>query len=389
MVFIPRREKIYRETLPCEGMGKEIFGLLKQINDTFEEEGLPFNIMVKGGTSRGFVGERARLPAKKCAIATDLDLVLIHTFTLEKELKGKNIFRAAEIMQKALNGTLSNEDIETIRYKPGEVSGIPNTVRGVLLSRDMTVNETVITFKNGRLVLYYTDECLRDIRCGNGLLSTNNSTVVRPHVGRLTILPYGAARLIRFAVEGKANFIYLPERDIEILWNEAHGKEPLGVYGLMLCHRYQDFSELQEKLMRILVSTGLTKEKSFIGYREKLKKEFFIKNGYEFQLRQRTFEEILHSRKNRMETQKIGRTFRKDDRDNCCHPETTEDRIENGPDMGYSVLHCKDCGFLRIKNKAGRELGMEALPSNRNLMDANIKALPDMGFFNIGKILGS
>lgn len=364
---------------------KILFALLSEANKIIEEEGLPFTLGIKGGYARFILEKCLGISSPEYSIDMDVDLFIVHKQTLAKaidEERGGKLLWFVDRLQEIFAGLLTSEDIETVPYKTGSDLEIPDHIRSMLGRRDLTINECVVYFKDCSPVLYYSEQCVRDLRSRTGFLSTGGNGY-RIDGGLIVATPLGLSRLLRFLIEGKVDRVLLPEEFLKVIRKEAGDKQPLGIWGILLCRRYQEISELQEKMMKILQGLNLSWGiGSFAEYQNVLEQEFFLEHGIRFVQNKRSFREVLIAKVSKREMKENGRKERKLGRQQCTHPNYFT-KCLCGIDIGYRVDICPDCKAFSLywKDSPSEEVKVENLPSNRILIKADISQIPKGSFF--------
>ena len=276
MHAIPLKRKISRIEIVQEEMMKL---LPKKIIKVLEVLAPTKNIIIKGGFAKTILGqilknekkiEKNRALDNAWEKPLDIDLILTFTDTKKKSLPSLNekVIELKEKLQKT-GFELSGRDIELIKG----VSNNRETVRKILETREMTINEVILVPEQKRWFLYHTDEAHRDTINSVAMLTVNNPPTVRYDYGRLITSPYGTIRLIRFFIEEKVETIYLPRWWIERNNKEAEktNRPKLSSYGLILAERYAEFPKLQTKLIKILNEFELTNVSDFNEYKKEQK----------------------------------------------------------------------------------------------------------------------
>lgn len=389
MAYPQKGKKIYRKEIDFSGFNvlslKVLFALLSEANEMIKKEELPFTIGIKGGYARLILQECLGVKSPDYLIDMDVDLFIVHGQTLAKSMdeeRGGKLLWFVDRLQEIFAGLLTSEDIETVPYKTGSDFEIPDHIRSMLGRRDLTINECVIYFEDGCPFLYYSEQCERDLRSRTAILSTGGNGY-RIDGGLIVATPLGLSRLLRFLIEGKVDRVLLPEEFLQVIRQEANGKQPLGIWGILLCRRYRESSELQEKMMKILQSLKLNRGiGSFAEYQKALEREFFEEQGFPFEREVRSFREVLIAKVSKRETGEKRRRESKVSRGECNHPKCYTEFLK-GMDIGYRVDICPDCKAFSLywKESPSEEVKVEDLPSNDVLIKADIDFLPKECFF--------
>lgn len=340
---------------------------------------------IKGGFAKAvlqsILERQGKIPKKETGSKTETDLDLVLTFAGGRR---KNI----DLLDKRISGlieklrdkvALNPADIETIKGNLND----PETVQKFLESRDLTINEVVLVpCGDNKWKLHYTDKCYRDTMNRIGVLSTNGTGTMRIEAGRMIASPYGITRLLRFLIEEKVEGIYLPKWWIVANNTEAKRlkKENLGVYGLVLCQRYQQLGrpDLKKRMMRLLKALGFTDLESFELYAQEQKTFFQLWTGEKFEFDpNRSFREIQEHLLEKEEAGKNSHKEQKTARESCTH------RYKllwcNDCDKQCTIAKCTKCSRFEITQNNFPVLPNDLL-CNRNLMKANISHDRD-GFF--------
>jgi len=245
------------------------------------------NVAVKGGLARlpmlaFLIDQGKRIPRSRWEAEVklkDIDLVVAHLqrltvskdYLIGREIELRNKLRG--ITSKS-NVTFEPQGIEPVQGTfEGDYENKVKTIRKILGSRDLTINEIILLFEDGCWVAYYTRSCYRDLINGVGMLTTRDRGTVLSNAGRLIPTNYGFLRLFRFLVEGKVERIWLPEWMIEAHLQEIRrlqgkGEVPMGAnlgrYSLVISLKYKNAnSETKRRWIQLLNKLGFTDSTSF------------------------------------------------------------------------------------------------------------------------------
>lgn len=282
---------------------------------------------IKGGFAKAvlqnILERQGKIPKKEADpnIETDLDLVLTFIGGRRKNTDSLDK-RVSELTEKLKDKVALNPaDIETIKGNLND----PETIQRFLESRDLTINEIVLVpCGDNKWKLHYTDKCYRDTINCTGILSTNGTGTMRIEAGRMIASPYGITRLLRFLIEEKVEGVYLPRWWIVANNAEARRlkKENLGVYGLVLCQRYQqlDRPDLRKRMMRLLKVLGFTDLESFELYMQEQQTFLQLWKGEKFEFNpNRSFREIQEHLLKKEEIGENSHQEQKMSRESCTH----------------------------------------------------------------------
>jgi hypothetical protein len=342
-------------------------------------------------------------PAEERLIKRDIDISVFHPKPLKDEMdlsKKGNILEFAEAIQAALPGYNLAENIETRKFSSGD--SFQNTIRTFLNTRDMSRTEFLLSLENGRMVVDYTEEGLRDLLSGTVMFGTGSPSISRLNYGLIVPLPLSLVRGFRSFIENNAQRMFLTEEQIRILKESA--RDPLtgktygpisAAYAIPLFgERYEGIPLYQKRLMTILNTLGLTDENNFNEYRSTLETEFIEKTGTGYELNERTIAEVFTAR-SRSETLLCKkREQRNQMRKECQHEWHTE--MLTGVDEGYMWKYCSKCNKFHLynftnlkravsendmqKNLDSRITRPENLPSNDILIRCDLEQIPDSAF---------
>ncbi len=355
MHLIPLKRKISR----IEIDEKEMMKLLpKKIIKVLEVLAPTKNIIIKGGFAKAILGQilkNEKKIKKNRAIENawekplDIDLILTFTGTKKKNLTllNEKVIELKEKLKKT-GFELSSRDIELIK------GGLNNerTIRKILETREMTINEVILVPEEKQWFLYHTDKAHRDTINSVAMLTVNNPPTVRYDYGRLITSPYGTIRLIRFFIEEKVETIYLPRWWIERNNKEAEkaSRPKLASYGLILVERYAEFPKLQTKLMKILNEFELTNANNFDEYKKEQEILFQKYSGKKFKLiKETSFEQLQRALSKKQEQQMSRRRERKELRTACSH--FVESFICSHCDQACTIKYCVKCSKIEITPK--------------------------------------
>ncbi len=325
MHTIPLKRKISRIEIVQEEMTKL---LPKKIIKVLEILAPTRNIIIKGGFAKTILGqilknekkiEKNRALDNAWEKPLDIDLIITFIGTKKKNLPFLNekVIELKEKLQRT-GFELSGRDIELVKG----ASDNRETIRKILETREMTINEVILVPEQKRWFLYHTDEAHRDTINSVAMLTVNNPPTVRYDYGRLITSPYGTIRLIRFFIEEKVESIYLPRWWIERNNKEAKkmSRPKLSSYGLILAERYAEFPKLQTKLIKILNEFELTNASDFNEYKKEEEILFQKYSGKKFELAKETsFKQLQTALLKKQERQTDRRRERKKLRTVCSH----------------------------------------------------------------------
>lgn len=399
MAYKPPRRVIRREITDNEAQNLELQMILAHIKASqrlTDQSHLNFIPLVKGNKATRVVEIlQGKEPVEESLLLEDLDMVLCHYYPLGYELRrGKDgedspILALAKTIQAAFPHYRLNENIETKHI--GNDHSINNTIIDILRTRDMDKNEAVLALEEGRMVLYYTQECWDAIKERRATPATGSGSITRLHYGLIVVLPLYAERAIRAAVERKIDSFYLPKEQIQLLWDAARvgnkKYEPLQHYGLFLCDRYKNLPLYQERMMKLLIELNLTKAKDFAGYKKMLEAEYEEKYGKEFVLQERSFEQVFLSRKDVEKNRNDKRHDSKIIRARCklrLHRETL-----HGRDKGCWIDYCPVCNEFKIFDEQGNRIYPQDLQSNVDLITTDIKNISKKDYVDAASIIAS
>lgn len=352
MHAIPLKRKISRVEID----EKEMMKLLpKKIIKVLEVLAPIKNIIIKGGFAKTILGQilkNEKKIKKNRAIENawekplDIDLILTFAGTKKKNLPFLNekVIELKEKLQKT-GFELSGRDIELIKGTLND----KGTVRKILETREMTMNEVILAPEQKQWFLYHTDKAHRDIINSVAMLTVNNPPTVRYDYGRLITSPYGTVRLMRFFIEEKVETIYLPRWWIERNNKEAEktNRPKLSSYGLILAERYTEFPKLQTKLIKILNEFELTNANDFNEYKKEQEILFQKYSGKKFELTKETsFEQLQTALLKKQERQTDRRRERKKLRTACSH--FVESFICTRCHKECKIKYCIKCNKIEI-----------------------------------------
>lgn len=344
--------------------------------------------LVKGGNARfvlihllkekGLFADELRYGIESCV--NDLDICLLRTDSWEKQ--SQMLKEAGEAIQKALAAfevTLEPKDTEFVA-----ANNLPDAVRKILTSRDLTINEVILVYENGGWFVHYTAECAEDLSAGIGFLNPR-AGLVWYVCGKVIPSPLGIARLAKYLVNGRVNKIVFPEYYrqlyLEEIGRRVEGKDlptgahklpeggSLGLYSLVLMKLYCQGNDSRRRAMRILKELGLTDldgPAAYIREQELLFKMY----GKDFELLDLTWDEIIAKQKQSNEMVNNGRKIRKDARAACEHqmvPQTCP-----GCGNRCQIEKCTKC--TQVKFKAPLPC-VAALFAGKTMWDAGMKGI--------------
>ena len=326
--------KIFQKEVSADIIEKLPTRIKKTMEILDEEESLA----IKGGIARMALHQALNIPNRIAGKDKDVDIVLNYFGTMKKNINP--LCERVDELTKKLNSiiTLKGENVEPFRG---------NDIRKFLETRDFTINEALLVPRNEKWVLYYTHLCHEHLKKSIGYLSANGKGTMRFHAGRLIAGPKGIARLLEFLVEGKVKQIYLPKWWIRVNKSEMKrvNKPDLGAYGIFLCRRYKN-PKLQNKLMRVLKSLGITKLSSFEEYAREQVNSFNFLNRNEFTIKSRSFREVLEALKKTREKGEEMRKKIREEREKCEHK--FEKSICSRCKKECEIIKCKRCTKIEI-----------------------------------------
>jgi len=295
--------------------------------------------LVKGGTARlallallkskGEFKDEVRYGIE--SRVNDLDICLLRTGTWEKQ--AATLKEAGMALQRdlaAFDVRLEPKDTEFV--SAGSFNA--DAIKKILCSRDLTINEVVLVYRDGRWCVHYTPECREDLINGVGFLNPR-AGLVWYTCGKAIPSPLGIARLIKYLVAGKINRIVFPEYYRELYLEEiarrVEGKDlPLGVYklpeggslglySLVLMKLYCQGNEKQRRAMLVLKGLGLTDLDDPAAYIREQELLFQLHQETIFELNDMDWDQVIAKQKKRNEMVNDGRKACKDARAACQH----------------------------------------------------------------------
>ena len=354
------RRKVFMQEIDVSKMSEDVREILEFL-------GNEMYLGIKGGYAKKVLREFLGQTSKKIhypEMEMDLDIILTFAGTLAKNIDMLDS-RVVALKQK-LSGTiiLSPADVEPVKGNLGD----EKTLKKILESRDLTINEVVLVPDNGKWFLYYTDKCYRDTLQGVGILAANGKRTTRVDCGRTVAAPAGIARLLRFLIEGKVKKIYLPRWWIDF-------ETGLGSYGLVLCRRYRGNPFFERRMMAYLKKLGLTNldTKDFEQYMRVEEIAHYDRTGEEFLYNDnRSFKEIHKASVKGRKQGEAGRQGRKEERDNCLHKATKVFTCEHCHE-NCTIERCADCTAFEITRRGTtRVINPVDLQCNLNFRRATV-----------------
>lgn len=363
-----------------------------------------FNIVAKGDIVINLWKLLNGIPitdAEREAIGKECDFIVFHPDPI-KRADLENEERAGRLPVIQIGNSIQNvfpkirmaERIETVRFEQDQ--SLMSAILSAICERSMTRHEIVAIIRNGRLVLYHTDQFAEAMRRKLALGCTGSSNT-RLNFGEIVPLPGIVKQMLDLAVRGEVNEIYLPSEHVQLIWESAlfinaKGRleqlEPLGISGIQLCERYDGNKVHQQKLMRLLHALGLTRAKDFNVFRGNCEYAYSKKTGLAFEIKQRSFREVLLSHINARSQQLANRTVRSKNRD-CCQHDWHTKKLVFKEETSFT-RYCPVCKKFKIRAADGKILKIEELPVNRALINSDEALLREANpeaFRNVKAIL--
>jgi hypothetical protein len=357
----------YKGSLDLKTIPEPVREVLERLKET---KGL----VIKGGLARlalleMLIKQGKRINSRRLEIERnikDLDIILIHYNTLPQS-RDFLLQKEQEVRKKLEKITLllRGQDIEPVRGKIDEEGNSEEkTIRKILGTRDLTINEIVLVPENKEWQMCYTKRCWRDAIRGIGMLNARDSKTTRMDLGRIVPSNRGFYRLFRFWVEGKVEMIWLPEWQrvahlLEMARRQLLKELPLGAnlgrYSLVIGNNYRD-ADVQTKrrwmiVLRRLGFTDLGDWETFVKEQNLLDE---LRNGdFEFES-ELPFEEIIDRLIAERAQRQEAREQRRAKRDQCEHQ--------------FESLTCEGCPIRCVIQKCQK--------CTRYLLDPRIKTLP-------------
>lgn len=355
-------------------------------------------IGVHGGFSKTVMRDAFGIPQPPAYIdSMDVDMVVLYSGELEEALSptGGNLENALEQIQTSFGLTRVSKNVcfEQMPTEEGEAAraGLDRAISEVIRKSDFNINGNLLLLEEGQLVLYYSDSCLRGLRSGKLVFGINSPTIARLHHERYVPLPLMAERATRYCAKGEVGWVYFPQKDIDLLWRESEGREPLGTYGLLLCAWCEDPALrgpereiLKTRAMRFLTVSGLTETETFAEFKSTLEREFRERNnGADFQLNEhRSLQDIIKAQLEREAERKRKKENRKQYRDHSDHG-NIKSQILTGRNAGYTMKRCDECGWMRFYDPQGKRLDLSQLPYNQDLLYFRTNQMPQSSFLDV------
>lgn len=329
------------------------------------------NVIVKGGIARlalleylvqqGKYIQPWRLERER--EPRDIDLMLPHFNTLPRDWT--DLSNSANSIKEKLSANIQLR----VDFEPFKAS--PNAIERILSTRDLTINEVVLSFNNGVWKIFYTQNCWRDIIVGIGMLTSGGKKLIRYDYGRMLPTNYGFFRLFRLWVEGKVERIYLPPWWLSTHFQEVErlGKERFGNYALVIAHQYKNATlQIKERWSLVLNKLGFTD----LSYLPTLQQEqeflYDIKNNQSFAFEEeRPFSQVIEQMIKEEQERQEAKQQRNAQMRQCRHTFKTFECHECAYDC--KIQRC-DCG--RIVKPTENELPCNWIfktsnwPSNTN-----------------------
>lgn len=334
-------------------------GQVRKVLDKLKgEKGL----VVRGGAARLALIEtlikkqRKEIDAQRVGIERnieDLDIILIHWSTLPKN-RDFLLQREQEIREKLKDITLQlmGQNIEPVRGRIDKEGKIDeNTVKKILSTRDLTINEAILIPENSEWQMYYTKRCWRDVILGIGMLNAKDPKTTRIDLGRIVPSNRGFYRLFRFWVEGKVELVWLPEYQLiahllELARRQSIKELPLGAnlgrYSLVIAEKYKDSDvSIKRRWMTVLQRLGFTDLGNWEIFTKEQKLLDSLKNGdFEFES-SLSFEQIIDGLIRERAQRQEARRQRKTTRDQCEHQ--FEPFVCEGCQIRCVIQKCQKC----------------------------------------------
>jgi hypothetical protein len=234
----------------------EVLEKLKNENDLAIRGGVARLVLLESLQAQGKKISKPRIERERTHAKQDLDVILTHNENLSKA-KEILLDRAKKIMEKDLPIPLMEDGFEPFQ---GDLAN-EKTIKRILATRDLTINEVILIPRDGQWWMYYTKRAWRDALLGIGMLNARDPTLTRRDLGRIVPTSRGFYRLLRAFIEGIVEKIWLPEWQVtahllEMARLQSLKKIPvgqnLGGYSLLIARRYKDSPVMQKRWMQVL-----------------------------------------------------------------------------------------------------------------------------------------
>jgi hypothetical protein len=294
-------------------------------------------VAIKGGFARycfieylkgiGKFTDMVRYEIEKKVI--DLDIVLLRRDSWEREkdlLIARGEALQAELAKLGL--IIEAKDAEIAKGRHFDFK----TIRNILATRDLTINEVLLVWENGQWVIQYTPQCYHDIIDGVGYINPKPGHA-RVYRGVWFPSPRGLARAIKFLASGKIYKIVFPEVCRQFFFEEFERRvkaenlpagvrqqyEPMEFFGLVLFKIYCTVPEIQNRAMQIMVDLGLTdgmlSVAAYVREQELLSKL----HGTPFEMEEQTWGKVVQKQIDNNKNVVVGQQARKEQRGACKH----------------------------------------------------------------------
>ncbi len=310
----------------------------------------------------------------------DLDIALVYS-GISGRRRIEFLVEQIAIISEAIQDTLEEnhilfreQDIEPIRGKFVEGAVSDETIRQILMSRDLTINQVVLILEDGAWYICYTDLCQEHTISGVGMLNPMGRRVTRLQSGKIVPTNRGLVRLLKFFSKGIVDWIYVPTNHLVTHFAEMKrlqeiGKESpgtLGKHGLVVAceHKSADLWT-KSRLMSALYGMRFTNLRDFNQWAAEQKKLNGNSEDGEFIYKkirpvEEALAEIFAKNRERQENQ----TERRRERDNCRHEFKTI--TCHGCNVGCKVKRCTECTrYIVVKPEDG------ILPCNKIFKNGN------------------